>query len=432
MSMKGPEDRPLGGVDYDTAKRLATSPDAVERRFVAGRAETRPEILYFLAADQSAEVRREIARNTSTPRQADLLLAADPDEGVRSSLAAKIASLVPHLPAEKVGQLEKLTLEVLETLARDQAVTVRRVLAETLKDQPGAPAQVVQQLARDLELSVSGPVLRHSPILTDEDLLQIIRAQPLDGQLVAIAERAGLSGDVADAVARTDSEGAVAALLANHSAQIREETLDRIIEMAPRHEPWHGPLVRRPTLPPRAAARIAGFVNDQLLKVLQARPDLPEETRAAVSEAVRRRLPGLSAPAAAPRAGTAEALHDEEEEPKERPGDRARRLHAAGALDEEVISDALSMGDRGFVLTALSLRAGIPLETVDKIVGGQSPRGVTAVCWRAKLGMRFARQVQLRLAMIPPSAVMNAKDGTDYPMTEAEMKWQLEFFGVKV
>ncbi|MFC7333757.1 DUF2336 domain-containing protein [Rhodocista pekingensis] len=430
--MKGPEDRPLGGVDYDTAKRLATSPDAVERRFVAGRAETRPEILYFLAADQSAEVRREIARNTSTPRQADLLLAADPDEGVRSSLAAKIASLVPHLPAEKVGQLEKLTLEVLETLARDQAVTVRRVLAETLKDQPGAPAQVVQQLARDLELSVSGPVLRHSPILTDEDLLQIIRAQPLDGALVAIAERAGLSGDVADAVARTDSEGAVAALLANHSAQIREETLDRIIEMAPRHEPWHGPLVRRPTLPPRAAARIAGFVNDQLLKVLQARPDLPEETRAAVSEAVRRRLPGLSAPAAAPRAGTAEALHDEEEEPKERPGDRARRLHAAGVLDEEVISDALSMGDRGFVLTALSLRAGIPLDTVDKIVGGQSPRGVTAVCWRAKLGMRFARQVQLRLAMIPPSAVMNAKDGTDYPMTEAEMKWQLEFFGVKV
>lgn len=414
------------GIDYDTAKKLAASDDAAERRFIASRGDTKPEILFYLANDQSAEVRREIARNNATPRQADMLLVQDPDEGVRSGLAGKIAALVPTLGADKAGQLEKMALDILEALAKDQAGAVRQVLAETLKDTPNAPPHIVQQLARDLELSVSAPVLRHSPLLTDDDLLSIIGSQPLDGKLVAIAERAGVSHSVSDAVARTGSEAAVAALLGNASAQIREETLDRIIDMAPRHEPWHGPLVRRPALPAQAAARIAGFVNDQLVKVLESRTDLPAEVRNAVRDAVKARVP-----AAALRSSGGGIETAEDDGPKERPMDRAKKLHAEGKLDEDAISAALTRGDRGLVMAALAVRSGYPLDAVDKIVGGQSPRGVTALCWKAKLSMRFCRQVQLRLAGIPPTGVLNAKDGTHYPMNDAEMKWQLEFFGLK-
>lgn len=420
------------GIDYATAKRLAASQDTGDRRLLASRADTQPEILFFLANDASAEVRLEIARNNATPRQADLLLSHDPDEQVRSGLAAKIAALVPSLPADRVGQIERMTLEIVETLARDQATAVRRVVAETLKDQVNAPAHVIQQLARDLELSISGPVLRHSPILTDDDLLDIIAGQPMDGKLVAIAERAGLSGNVSAAVARTESEAAVAALLSNQSAQIREETLDRIIDMAPRFEPWHAPLVRRPTLPPKAAARIVGFVSQQLVKVLETRTDLPDTVMKAVRGAVTELAQGKA------RAGTgggAEPLGLVDEltadAPKERPMDRARKMHAAGKLDEEAMSDALTRGDRGFVLASLSLLANVPLEAVDKIIGGQSARAVTALCWRAKLSMRFCRQIQLRIANIPPSSVLNARNGDGYPMSDSEMSWQLEFFGLK-
>lgn len=410
-------------LDYDTAKRLAVSADAGERRRVAGSATTRPELLYFLANDRSAEVRREIARNSATPRQADLLLVKDPDEEVRGSLAAKIAALAPTLAAAQLGQIERMTLEVLEALARDQATAVRQVVAETLKQQADAPPHIIQQLARDLELSVSGPVLRHSPLLTDQDLLEIIAGRPLDGQLVAIAERAGLSAAVCAAVASTESEAAVASLLGNESAQIREETLDRIIEMAPRHEPWHGPLVRRPHLPAGAAVRLAGFVAEQLVRVLESRPDLPLTVRSAVAEAVKARLP-----ADPPDIGIETAA---EEASKERPMDRARRLQAEGRLDEDAVSAALTRGDRGLVLAALAVLSGYGLEDVDRVVAGQSPRGVTALCWKAGLSMRFCRQVQLRLATIPPTAVLNARNGTDYPMTETELKWQLEFFGLK-
>jgi uncharacterized protein (DUF2336 family) len=422
------------GIDYHTAKKLAASADAGERLRVASRADTQPEILFYLANDASAEVRREIARNNATPRQADLLLCGDPDEGVRSGLAAKIAALVPSLPADRVGQLERMTLDIVEALARDEAIAVRRMVAEALKDQAGAPPHVIQQLARDLELSVSGPVLRHSPLLTDDDLLAIIGEQKLDGHLVAIAQRAGLSASVSDAVARTASEKAVTALLANHSAQIREETLDRIIEMAPKFEPWHGPLVHRPSLPPKAAARITGFVNEQLVKVLAGRVDLPDAVRQAIQAAIaeRSRAGQPRAGGGAEPLGLNDAADGGQEPQRERPIDRARRLHASGKLDEDVIAGALTQGERGFVLAGLALRADVPLDVADKIINGQSARGVTALCWRAKLSMRFCRQVQLRVANIPPTAVLNAKGGKDYPMTESEMSWQLEFFGVKV
>lgn len=427
--MKGSKtDTPL---DYDAAKKLAASGSAGERRMVAARADTQPEILFYLANDASAEVRREIARNNATPRQADMLLCGDPDEEVRSGLAKKIASLLPSLPADRVGQLERMTMDIVEALARDQATAVRRVVAETLKDQPGAPAHLIQQLAQDLELSVSGPVLSHSPLLTDDDLLSIISTQPMDGKLVAIAQRAGLSGGVSEAVARTQSEAAVAALLNNQSAQIREETLDRIIDMAPRFEPWHGPLVRRPSLPPKAAARIVGFVSEQLIRVLESRPDLPDDVRAAVRSAVQERTRTTNRSGGAEPLGLVDSPAAAEEAPKERPMDRARKAHAAGKLDEDMVASALTQGDRGFVLAALSVRGNVPFEAVDKIISGQSARGVTALCWRAKLSMRLCRQIQLRIANIPPTSVLNARDGTHYPMSDSEMKWQLEFFGLK-
>ena len=418
-------------LDYQEAKRLAASTDPGDRRAVASRADTQPEILFFLANDISAEVRREIARNNATPRHADLILSRDPDELVRTGLAAKIAALVPSLTADRVGQIERMTLDIVETLARDQATAVRRVVAEALKDQAGVPAHIVQQLARDLELSVCGPVLRHSPILTDDDLLDIINGQPADERLVAIAQRAGLSGPISAAVARTENEAAVAALLGNSSAQIREETLDRIVDLAPRFEPWHAPLVRRPSLPPRAAARIAGFVNEQLVKVLESRSDLPVTVRDAVRAAMTEKASPRPAPppfAGAEPLGIADEADDAA---RERPMDRARKLHEAGKLDEEAVSNALTQGDRGFVLAALALRGNAPPEIVDKVIGGQSARGVAALCWRAKLSMRFCRQIQLRLANIPPTSVLNARNGEDYPMSETEMVWQLEFFGLK-
>lgn len=46
------------------------------------------------------EVRREIAANSTTPVQADLILASDTDDEVRCAVAGKIARLAPEMTDE--------------------------------------------------------------------------------------------------------------------------------------------------------------------------------------------------------------------------------------------------------------------------------------------------------------------------------------------
>nr|WP_209876499.1 DUF2336 domain-containing protein [Azospirillum soli] len=415
---------------------MVQSEDPAVRRRVAEYPKTRPELLYFLAADAAAEVRKAIATNAGTPRQADLLLAKDREVAVRGAVAQKIARLLPDLSADQASQIERLTVECLEALARDQATEVRGILAEALKDLPGAPHSVINALARDVELSVCAPVLQHSPILTEEDLVDIIMAGPVAGAMSAIAGRKTVSASVADAIARSDDEAAVTALLANPSAQIREETLDRILDQAPQHEPWHSPLVRRPRLPARAVARLASFVADNLLKALQERTDLEPGAARELAEAVRTRVSkGATGPT--PIRGPVDfgedelGLAPEKEKPAERPTDKAARLNKEGKLTEKLLEGSLVEGDRAFVMAGLAELSQIPLPIVDRIIGTHAPRAVTALVWRAGLSMQFARQVQLRLAQIPPKTALNAREGVLYPMSDDEMRWQLEFFGVE-
>ena len=433
---------PPPSVDEEQAKRLARSKDPMVRRQLAARNDIRRELLYFLATDPEPLVRREIAGNASTPRKADLLLASDSDPVVRTGLARKIARLVPHFTQEKLDRIERTTLEILETLARDQTTEVRLILAEELQNIATAPASVINRLARDIEFSVCGPILRNSPILTDEDLVEIIAGTLPDGALSAIAQRASVGSPVADAIATSTDEDAVAGLLANPSAQSREETLDHLIDRAPQHEPWHGPLVRRPQLPARAAARLAAFVADTLLQVLQARTDLGNDAARMIADSVRTRLsrPSPSPCAAAPTvfdppwAAERDAAPDGAtaagEKTQERPADRAKRLAKEGKLDESVIADALSDGDRTFVLSALAELVAVPFATVERVIATHSARAVTALVWRAGLSMRLARQVQLRLAQISPKDALAPRDGTHYPLSDRDMRWQLDFFGI--
>jgi uncharacterized protein (DUF2336 family) len=402
---------PAGVLDYEKAKKLAAAKSPRARRDLAGRADAQPEILYFLADDSDVGVRRAVAANAATPPHAGLLLAADGDVEVRCNLAHRIGRLAPQLDEAERHRIGAVVGDVLDRLARDQLPRVRRIIAEELKEAATVPPALIQRLARDADGGVACPLLEFSPLLDDDVLLEILREAPAPEALAAISRRPTVNAPVSDAVVASGDERAIAALLSNPSAQIREETLDGLVERAERITSWQAPLVRRPTLSPRAVRRLIEFVADSLLAELERRRDLDAETAQAVSAALRRRL------------------EDDSRSPAEAGEDRAVRLHADGALSEEAITGALGSGDRAFVLKALSLLAGLPPEVVSKAVSMGSAKGVTAIAWQAGLGMRTAVQLQLRLARVPPPKVLQARAGTDYPLSENEMRWQIEFFG---
>lgn len=404
-------------LDYERAKELASHPDSKIRAEVAERDDVKAEILYFLAEDSDPDVRRKVAANAHAPAQANLLLAADQNDAVRRDLAAKISRLAPGLTAHEQDRLRRVSYEALEVLARDQIPKVRQILAEALKDVANAPPEVIRRLARDAELVVAGPVLQHSPLLTDEDLLEIITANPIPGALSAISRRSTVNVRVCDAIAATEDTDAIAVLLGNASAQIREETLDRLADRAADIEAWHKPFVERPQLSAKTAQKLARFIAANLLQSLAARKDLGDDAAAVVAAVVARRIDEIET-AAEPKGVSDEAALIA----------RVRGLHAAGQLSETAIDTALASNDTNFVIAALAELAGLPQRVIRKVVETQSAKGIVAVAWKAGLSASFAAQLQGKVLRLPSSKVLAAKGG-DHALSIDEMEWQLEFFG---
>jgi uncharacterized protein (DUF2336 family) len=404
-------------IPYEESKRLSQAGSVKDRRRVAAHTELRPELLYFLAQDRDPSVRAAVATNAATPVQADVLLARDSDDSVRQDLAHKIALLAPGLTAQEHDRLRRMTYEVLEILVRDQVARVRQIVAEALKDVADAPPEIIHRLARDCEIVVAGPVLQFSPLLSESDLLEIIGGTPIAGAREAVARRKGISEPVSEVIGTSNDMAAIAALLDNPSAQIREELLDRLVERAPAAIAWHRPLVQRPRLSGGAARRLARFVAVNLLAILRDRRDFDAETTREVATTVMRRLAeegdGVGELAEAGDPAAAEMA-------------RAQSLHAAGKLDDAVVAAAVR-SERGFARAALAVLAKLPLDEVDKVLAAHSAKGVVALAWHAGLSMRIAIVLQTGLAHIAPQAVIRARADGAYPLTPEAMRWQLDF-----
>lgn len=415
-------------ISYDEAKELAAHADPAVRRALAARPDLRPEILYYLAEDADASVRQTVAENVAAPRHTYELLARDDDEDVRVGLADKISRLAPDLDEGQREKVWQATHEALTLLAHDQMTRVRQVLAEALKNVPGAPPDIVRKLASDVETAVAGPILEYSPVLTDEDLIEIIARGTASDNLGAISRRESVSENVSDAIVATDDVEAIASLLGNNSAQIREETLDTLIDKAPGVELWHAPLVKRSTLPNGAPQRLARFIADNLVSALEARTDIDSGTLAEVKDIVRERL--NEDDGAAPERGSAmDFLNDDI------PISMVRRLSQTSGLHDSIINSALQAEDHAFVMAALVVRSGLDESVVRRVFAERSPKGVVAVAWKTGMPAEFAVNLQQRMARIAPADVLHPPEpGNDkgttfaYPLTKDEMDWQIEFF----
>jgi uncharacterized protein (DUF2336 family) len=418
---------------YEEAKELARHQDIAVRKSLAEREDIRPEILFYLAGDPEAEVRKAIAQNKSTPARAYVDLAKDSNDEIRTGLAEKIATLAPKLTAYEVDRVQSYAFQALEILASDQLHNVRQVLAATLKDVAKAPEELIKTLAKDSELSVAGPVLEHSPVLTDEDLLELISSGISSGALGAISNRTSVSFAVSDAIVDTHDVPAITTLLCNDSAQIREETLDQLIEESKEVTQWQGPLVNRPVLSETSAQRLAQFVAGNLLDNLKSRNDLSDSTLEIIREEVSRRLqqthnPTQTQPIPQAEEGGNSNLRREYAWLFQQPSHIiAQNLKRMGRLKPQVILNALAEGDNAFVIAALSELANVASPVAHRMVAMHSARGIVSLCWKAGIDAENATHIQVKVGHVSASDILKADNG-NYALTPEEMEWQLEFF----
>lgn len=417
-------------LSYDETKELAASADPEVRRVLAARGDVEPEILYFLAQDEDDAVRQSVADNQVAPRHTYELLAGDQNVDVRACLASKIAELAPELEQDARDKVWQSTSSALQALARDQIVRVRQVLSEALCDVEKAPPDIINLLARDAETAVSAPVLEASPVLTEDDLLEIIRQGTASANLAAISRRDGVSEPVSDAIVDTDDTAAIADLLSNDSSQIREETLDMLIERAPENELWHAPLVSRRILPDTAPQRLAAFLADHLIENLENRNDLDEKTIKEVRSAVKARISDEKQSEASGSSSLFDYLEGE------LPVALVRRLQGTDGLPLSVVNSALNAEDFKFVLAAFVLRSKISDKVVKRIFRERNPEGVIAVIWKSGFPASMIVPVQKQMARIAPGSVIEPKlttaDGGEdveaFPLSAQEMNQRIQFY----
>ncbi|MBL6929799.1 MAG: DUF2336 domain-containing protein [Rhodospirillales bacterium] len=397
---------------YEEAKRIAASGDVSARAELASVEDLEPEILYYFASDEAAEVRKAVATNEGTPLQADQILATDIDEDVRVELARKIGRLVPTLSKDETERLTQMAMEVLEILARDDLPRVRATIAEEIKRAGNVPNKLVRQMARDVEDIVSAPILEYSPMLSDDDLLEIIAGGCAGGALVALSRRKGLSERISGAVFNSRNVQAVAAMLSNKTANISDKTMDMIAVEGEETVEWHAPMVDRDNMPARVIRRIASFVSASLMDILiekhQDQADVVEELR----QTVRKRID---------RGDFAEKEADWE--PAE---DRAKRMKEDGKLVEDAVVRAMEQGDNAFVRYALAELSGLAFNTVTRLLNTGSGKAVTALVWKAGLSMHTAFMVQQRISHVQVTKQMRPGPKGGFPISEKDLAWYIE------
>ena len=379
------------------------------REELALRHDADPEVLAFIARQGTVTARRAVAANPAASAETNRFLANSRDGEVRAELARKIGRLLPGLSRERRNEIRALTLETLQTLAEDQLPRVREILAEGVKSLDCLPKDVALKLARDVE-EVAAPILEYSPLLSDSDLIDIITSAQARHALEAIAKRKPVSARVSDAIAAAMDVPAVAALLKNGSAQIRQKTLDKIVEQAEHIEQWQAPLIARNDLSQRALRRIARFVGAALIDELGRRHDLDEETRLLLRERMQDRLDGDGD------FGSAAAV--------------VMARHRAGTLDDRFVAQAAQDGQRDIVVHALARLAVVPTDVVHRILDSRLAKPATALVWRAGLSMRVAFKVQTFLLRLASTDLLPASEGVHFPLGEDEMRWHLSYFGI--
>jgi len=152
-------------------------------------------------------------------------------------------------------------------LLDDPSPLVRRALADVFASSQKAPQIVVHALAAD-QPDVAVPVLSRSPLLLEDDLVDLIATGQAETQ-IAIAGRALLSRPLAAAIAEVGTAEACLVLLENADADIALFSIDRIVERFGHLAPIRENLVARDDLPmatrqallSKLSQMLAGFVT---------------------------------------------------------------------------------------------------------------------------------------------------------------------------
>jgi uncharacterized protein (DUF2336 family) len=195
-------------------------------------------------------------------------LTEEPSPKVRGLLATKIA--VDYRTGHFTPVESDIANDIFRILLKDVEMRIRAGISEQLAHCPQAPHDIILALAQD-EADVAAPVLEFSGVLSESDLLSIVRSTHEVLKLRAVARRERVEPEIADSLIDTGHELVLGDLFANKGAALSEEKMLEIWDNISDSEPLLATLVHRGGLPLVVAEKVFFAVSNDLKRELVGR-----------------------------------------------------------------------------------------------------------------------------------------------------------------
>lgn len=202
------------------------------------------------------------ARMASSPYEKLLELAHQRALKGKGGLAASVAEMCLASKSSLSGRELDLAFEILRLLIGKVEVNIRRHIADYLAERGDAPRDLIRRLARD-EIAVAYPILSHSTVLANEDLVAIADECSLRHRQ-AIAVRPHISQAVTDRLVAKDEIEVLTTLICNESADIGERSMEHLVERSLEIESFREPLAHRKEMTGAMARRMFIWAGDSL------------------------------------------------------------------------------------------------------------------------------------------------------------------------
>lgn len=177
--------------------------------------------------------------------------------------------------------------KILNAIMDDVADIVRRALAVTLKTSPNLPRDIAKKLAADID-TIAVPVLKHSPVFTDQDLIEVLRSH-MSEKAEAIATRPVVNSPVVGAIIRYGGPRAAVALAANDGAIIDPQNATLMMALYKEEDIIEQGFLARRNVSAPILDKLMGLVTQESAKRLYERHRLSLEMTLEIMERVKER-----------------------------------------------------------------------------------------------------------------------------------------------
>lgn len=298
-------------------------------------------------------------------------LLSDPTAENRAAAAVKVSE--QFTSGDLSTEERKIAEEIFNIMVKDAEVRVREALSVSLKNSKNISHDVAAALANDVA-EVSMPMLEFSEVLTDEDLMEIVKNQDAMSQQ-AVAKRASLSADLADTIVENSKNvDVVATLMKNEGAEIQEGTMEKVLDKYGDDEKVNVPMANRGQIPIKIAERLVNLVSEQVRDHLVTHHEMSTDMVMDLFFDARERA-------------TANLIHDDDSGLGF--GDLVEQLHENGRLTETLIFRALCLGDVIFFESALAKLANISIGNAYQLIHDRGDLGLKAIFEQCKLSLKF-------------------------------------------